>query len=53
VQGSLALTDSGETITARERVPARLASVDLRLEDIIVVHATLEDTLTVNAKLTD
>jgi len=53
VQGSLALTDLGESISARERVPARLARVNVRLEDIIVVHATLEDALTVDAKLTD
>jgi hypothetical protein len=53
VQGSLALTDLGESISVRERVPARLATVNVRLEDIIVVHATLEDALTVDAKLTD
>jgi hypothetical protein len=53
VQGSLAFTDAGESITARERVPARLARVNVRLEDIMVVHATLEDALTVDAKLTD
>jgi len=43
VRGSLALTDAGESISVRQRIPARLATVDVRLEDIIIVDAKLTD----------